>query len=215
MSSLEESISWTKDAVLERQSAVLPLDMVDNSAFFPGRLTARLTVSILALQGSSPSFPFQTARILMTLHVFVLLLVVCLLLLLVRLGRLDCFPLQPCSSPGVAKRTGLHRLLKPRCSDDCPACRLATPASLCRGPAPGPVRPWREVKSRRGARHPGQHRRLRLSEPAVQLLREHRCALSCTGWRWQAWPGRTHPDVAVSGLPHHDHVLDETRPCTI
>jgi hypothetical protein len=89
----------------------------------------------------------------MTLHVsvFVLLLVVCLLLLLVRLGRLGWFPLQPCSSQGVAKRTGLPRLLKPRCPDDCPACRLATPASLGRGPAPGPVRPWREIKSRRGA----------------------------------------------------------------
>jgi hypothetical protein len=45
--------------------------------------------------------------------------------------------------------TTLHRLLKPRCPDDCPACRLTSTASLGAGPAP--VRPWREVKSRRGA----------------------------------------------------------------
>jgi hypothetical protein len=39
----------------------------------------------------------------------------------------------------------------PRCPDDCPACRLASIASLGGGPAPAPVRPWREVKSLRGA----------------------------------------------------------------
>src|SRR6266566_8300831 len=39
----------------------------------------------------------------------------------------------------------------PRCPDDCPACRLGSTASSGEEPAPGPVRPWREVKSRRGA----------------------------------------------------------------
>jgi transposase-like protein len=57
----------------------------------------------------------------------------------------------PSSSGGGAKRSRLPRLLKPRCPDDCPACRLASTASLGGGPAPAPVRPWREVKSRRGA----------------------------------------------------------------
>ncbi len=84
----------------------------------------------------------------MALHVYVFLLVVCLLSL-ARLGRLDWFDLQPSSSRGGAKRTALHRLLKPRSPDDCPACRLAsTPSS---GGEPAPARPWREVKSRRGA----------------------------------------------------------------
>jgi IS1 family transposase/transposase-like protein len=89
----------------------------------------------------------------MALHlfVFVLLLVVCLLLLLVRPGRLDWFPLQPCSSRGGAKRSRLPRLLKPRTPDDCPACRLASPALSAGVPAPVPLRPWCEVKSRRGA----------------------------------------------------------------
>src|SRR3989440_11423129 len=100
---------------------------------------------------SSPFSPFQTARIFMALHVFVFLLVVCLLLSLAMLWRLDWFPLRPSSSKGGAKRTTLHRLLKPRCPDDCPACRLVSTASSGVEPAPAPVRPWREVKSRRGA----------------------------------------------------------------
>jgi IS1 family transposase/transposase-like protein len=58
---------------------------------------------------------------------------------------------RPCASRGGAKRSALHRLLKPRCPDDCPACRLASPPSSGAGPVPAPVRPWREVKSRRGA----------------------------------------------------------------
>jgi hypothetical protein len=87
----------------------------------------------------------------MVLHVFVFLLLVCLLLCLARLGRRDWFPLRPSSSKGGVKRTTLPRLLKPRCPDDCPACRLASTPSSGAGPAPTPVRPWHEVKSRRGA----------------------------------------------------------------
>jgi transposase-like protein len=83
--------------------------------------------------------------------VFVFLLVVCLLLSLARLGRLDGFPLRPSSSRGGAKRTTVRRLLKPRAPDDCPACRLASTSSLGGGPTPAPVRSWPEVKSRRGA----------------------------------------------------------------
>jgi IS1 family transposase/transposase-like protein len=45
----------------------------------------------------------------------------------------------------------VHRLLKPRTPLDCPACRLASTASSGGGSAPAPVRPWPEVKSRRGA----------------------------------------------------------------
>jgi IS1 family transposase len=89
----------------------------------------------------------------MALHLFVcvILLVVCLLFCLARLGRLDWFPLWPASSQGAAKHTMLPRLLKPRSPDDCPACRLASTASSVGEPVPLPVRPWSEVKSRRGA----------------------------------------------------------------
>jgi hypothetical protein len=151
----------------------------------------------------SPVSLFQTARIVMALHAFVFLLVVCLLLSLARLGRLCWFPLRLSSSRGGAKRTTLHRLLKPRSPDDCPACRLASTPSSSAGPAPAPVRPWSEVKSRRGARHPREHRGLCLSQPAVLLLRDHRCPRPRSGRRWQAWPGRAHPDVSLSSLPHH------------
>ena len=86
----------------------------------------------------------------MALQVFVFLLVV-FLLSLARLGRLDWFPLRSSSSRGGVKRTRLPRLLKPRTPDDCPSCRLTSTPSSGRGPASEAVRPWREVKSRRGA----------------------------------------------------------------
>src|SRR5947208_1195995 len=95
--------------------------------------------------------PFQAARIVMSVPVFVFLLVVCLLLSVALLWRLDWLHFRPSFSRGGAKRTRLHRLLKPRCPDDCPACRLASTASSGAGPVPAPVRPWREMKSRRGA----------------------------------------------------------------
>ena len=85
----------------------------------------------------------------MALHVFVVWLVVFLLLSLALRWRLDWFPLRPSPSPGGAKRRKLPRRLKPRSPDDCPACRLSSPPASGGGPAP--VRPWREVKSRRGA----------------------------------------------------------------
>ena len=87
----------------------------------------------------------------MALHVYEFLFLVCLLFSLALLLRLDWFPLRSSSSKGEAKRTKLPRLLKPRSPDDCPACRLASPASSAGGPAPVHVRPWSEVKSRRGA----------------------------------------------------------------
>jgi transposase-like protein len=57
-------------------------------------------------------------------------------------------PAQSRSKDSVRNR--LPRVLKPRCPDDCPACRLASPALEGAGPVPAPVRPWCEVKSRRG-----------------------------------------------------------------
>ena len=39
----------------------------------------------------------------------------------------------------------------PRCPADCPACRLASTPSSAVVLAPAPLRPWSEVKSRRGA----------------------------------------------------------------
>jgi hypothetical protein len=120
--------------------AVQRFTVVDNSDISPIRLTAWETRRILASQRSSPCFPFQTARMVMALHVFVFvfLLVVCFLLSLALLWRLGWFPVRPSSSKGAAKRSRLHRLLKPRSPDDCPACRLASTALVGGGPAPLP-----------------------------------------------------------------------------
>lgn len=99
----------------------------------------------------SPFSPFQAARFRMSLHVFVFLLVVCLFLSLTVLWRLDWLQFRSSSSRGGARRCRLPHQLKPRSPDDCPACRLATTSSSGGRSATAPVRPWREVKSRRGA----------------------------------------------------------------
>ncbi len=87
----------------------------------------------------------------MTFQIVVFLLMSFLLLFLALLWRLCWLPLLPSPSQTGAVHTTVHRLLKPRTPDDCPVCRLRTTPSLSGGPAPAPVRPWREVKSRRGA----------------------------------------------------------------
>ena len=87
----------------------------------------------------------------MPLHIFWFLLMVCLLLALARLGCLGWLRLQPSHSRGVTIHSRVHRRLLPRTPLDCPACRLASTASSGGEPTPEPVRPWREVKSRRGA----------------------------------------------------------------
>jgi hypothetical protein len=87
----------------------------------------------------------------MALHVFVFLLVFFLILFLVLLWRLYGLHLQPSHFKAGAVRTTVQRLLKPRTPLDCPSCRLACTPSPSVRPASAPVRPWGEVKSRRGA----------------------------------------------------------------
>ena len=54
-------------------------------------------------------------------------------------------------SKAVALHPAIHRLLRPRSPRDCPACRLSSTLAPGVVPLVPPVRPWREVKSRRGA----------------------------------------------------------------
>jgi hypothetical protein len=86
----------------------------------------------------------------MTLHVFFLLLLFVLMFSLARLCSF-CWPHHGPAQEASAKRTPLHRRLKPRSPHDCPTFRLASTLSSVAEPMPPPVRPWREVKSRRGA----------------------------------------------------------------
>ncbi len=87
----------------------------------------------------------------MMLQVFLLLLLSFFTLYLAQLCHLywthHWFP----HPKAVALHSAVHRLLKPRSPHDCPACRLSSTLPTGVEPAPPPVRPWREVKSRRGA----------------------------------------------------------------
>ena len=87
----------------------------------------------------------------MTFHRVMFLRVFFLTFSLALLWHLGWLPLQPSHCKAGAARPTVHRLLKPRTPNDCPACRLASTPSSGGGPAAAPVRPWREVKSRRGA----------------------------------------------------------------
>jgi hypothetical protein len=71
------------------------------------------------------------------------------MLLLAQLCHLYRTHDQPSHSKAQAMRTTVQRRLKPRTPLDCPICRLSCTFSSVVGPAP--VRPWRELKSRRGA----------------------------------------------------------------
>jgi transposase-like protein len=64
------------------------------------------------------------------------------------LCRLSWPHLQLSHAPIGSRRALVHRLLKPRTPLDCPLCRLASPGVQ---PASAPIRPWSEVKRRRGA----------------------------------------------------------------
>jgi hypothetical protein len=87
----------------------------------------------------------------MALHVYVFLLVWCLLLCLVVLWHHDWLPLQQPSSKAKDWSNCAQRRLKPRTPLDCPTCRRTDEPSSAVEPPPSPVRPWRELKSRRGA----------------------------------------------------------------
>ena len=85
----------------------------------------------------------------MAFQVFVLLLVFLFLLSLAPLWRLGWLPFQSSHLAVASRRNPVQRLLKPRTPLDCPACRRGSTSSP--EVEPPPVRPWCEVKSRRGA----------------------------------------------------------------
>src|SRR5215472_1790739 len=134
----------------------------------------------------------------MAFHLFLFLLVVCLLPL-VLLWRLCRLHLPPSPSQAGSRRTPLHRLLKPRTALDCPICRLTLSGMR---PAPAPVRPWCEAKSRRGA-----PKRIHTDGFACP---NQQCAyfgitdahIHAAFWRWQAWPCRADPDLSRPCVPH-------------
>jgi hypothetical protein len=123
----------------------------------------------------------------MAFQVFLFLFVFFLILGLAHLWHLYLPRLQPSHSQAGVIRTTVQRFLKPRTALDCPACRLSCTLSSGVRPVPAPVRPWREVKSRRGA-----PKRMNTEGFACP---NHQCPYSgitdahihAPSWRWQAW----------------------------
>jgi hypothetical protein len=129
---------------------VQPHSVVDNSDFSPTHLTFLLDDPYSTFSegnGTPPDFRQRECF----MNVPVLLLVFLLIFSLASLCALCWSYHGPAQSRAeVSVRSRLPRVLKPRCPDDCPTCRLASPALEGAGPVPAPVRPWCEVKSRRG-----------------------------------------------------------------
>ena len=139
----------------------------------------------------------------MTFHVFLFLLSVCLLISLALLWRLGWLHLQPSHSAVASRRSPIHRLLKPRTPLDCPSCCLGSTPSSAGGSVPTPVRPWPEVKSRRGAPKRIDTEGFACPNPRCPyfgITDAHIHALVGDGRH-----GREDPDLSLSGLPHHLH----------
>ena len=83
----------------------------------------------------------------MIFHVFVFLH----LLSLEWLGRLYWLHQSLAHWRAETVHPAVCRLLKPRTPRDCPVCCLSSTISTAASPTALPVRPWSEVKSRRGA----------------------------------------------------------------
>jgi hypothetical protein len=136
----------------------------------------------------------------MVFQMFVFLLVSFLILGLVHLCLHSWPHLQPSHSKGGAVRATVQRLLKPRTPLDCPICRLSSSGVR---PAPAPVRPWSEVKSRRGAPKRVNTEGFSCPNRMCPYAGITDADFHASFWRWQAWPGFADPDLSLSGLPHH------------
>jgi hypothetical protein len=148
----------------------------------------------------------------MTFHVFLFLLVFFLLLALVLLWRLSWHPLQPSHSQAGSRRTMIHRLLRPRTPLDGPICRLCSPDVR---PAPTPVRPWSELKSRRGAPKRVDTDGFACPNPQCAYCGITNAHVHAPLWGWQAWSDRADPDVSRPCLPYHVHVPVATLLCIV
>lgn len=89
-----------------------------------------------------------------------------------ELGYLACFRnFYPSSCAQGSHRSHVPRCLRPRSSLDCPVCYRTALPEAAQEPKPAPVRPWRAVKSRRGASKRA-HRVGSLSEPSLPVLHQ-------------------------------------------
>jgi hypothetical protein len=141
----------------------------------------------------------------MTFHSLLLLLSFFFILCLAWLWHLDW---SQHGLPHLAAKTAqplVHRLLKPRSPRDCPACRLSSPLSAVVEPTSLPVRPWCEIKSRRGAPKRMNTQGFACPNRKCPYFAITDAHIHASFWGWHAWPCRADPDVSLSGLPYHVH----------
>jgi hypothetical protein len=144
---------------------------------------------------------FKPRGFFMNLHVY--LLVFFLLFSLTLLCVLCWLYPDPAPSGAAAKlRTKLGRL-RHRRAPQAIAPSVASPALSRRvqGQRQRKSRPWREVKSRRGAPKRIPTDGFACPHPQCSSFGISDVRVHASFGRWQAWPGRAHPDVSRSCLP--------------
>jgi hypothetical protein len=107
-------------------------------------------------------------------------------------------PLQ--GHPAVAPK--VPRRLKPRTPLDCPACWPPAPFSTLHSPVRAPIRPWREVKSRRGAPKRIPTQGFACPMPTCLYYQITDAYVHALGRGRVTRQRRTHSDLSLSVLPH-------------
>lgn len=129
---------------------------------------------------------FQAERMHMLHHVFLSLLLSLLLLAMVWFCQWYRFHHSSFQAK-VARRALLPRALKPRSPLDCPACCDSSSCSSTQRPL-SPVRPWREVKSRRGAPKQVKTEGFACPNRACVYYGMSSAQVHAPLWRWFAGP---------------------------
>jgi hypothetical protein len=163
---------------------VLPQWKVDNSICAAFRLTSA-EVTLSACTQCLSMCMFQVRRRMLHL-VFLSLLVSLFMLAMVWLCQWYRSHHAPSHSQ-AARRSLLLRRLKPRSPLDCPACCLSSAPFSARRPEPAAVRPWREVKSRRGSPKQVQTAGFACPNRACQYYGISDADIHAASWRWSAW----------------------------
>ncbi len=185
---------------------VLPLSVVDNSNFSPNRLTTFSTLLILASQGafSSPHSK-QRGFVWSFMCSWFCLWSVSSYSLWRCFGVLTCFlfGLPPHEEEPSVPRSNDTSSHEPQTIAP-PVVSPPLPRRL-EGQHQRYSRPWREVKSRRGAPKRVNTEGYACPNQKCLYFGIIEAHIHAAFWRWQAWPSRAHPDVSRSRLPLHLH----------
>jgi hypothetical protein len=109
-------------------------------------------------------------------------------------------PLQ--GRPAVPPKVPRPRLLKPRTPLDCPACCPSVPYPTLPAPVRASVRPWCEMKSRRGAPKRIPTQGFACPMPTCSYFQITDAQVHAPFRRRLTRHRRTHADLSLSSLPH-------------